>query len=83
MKVTVFKQKNGLPLLDRIEEVELAGVAFVVEVNRVVSAEAGVAKALGLAVKKAVHALPAEIAEAVRFDELADLLHRTGGGDEF
>jgi hypothetical protein len=48
--------------LDRIEEVELAGVPLVVEMNRIVAAEAGVAKSLGPAVEKAVHALMTEIA---------------------
>src|SRR3989338_1302225 len=74
---------NGLPLLNRIEEVELSGVALVVEVDRIVTAEAGVAKSLGPAVEKAVHALMTEITETVRVDELADLFHRTSGGDEF
>lgn len=41
---------NGLPLLNRVEEVELAGVSFIVEVNRIVAGETCVAEALGLAV---------------------------------
>ncbi|MCR4322464.1 MAG: hypothetical protein NUV74_19310, partial [Candidatus Brocadiaceae bacterium] len=48
---------NGLPLLRGLEEVELSGVALVVEVNRIVTAEAGVTKSLHPAVEKAVHTL--------------------------
>ena len=70
------------PLLERIEEVQLLGVAFVVEVNRVVAGEAGVAEALALAVEVGVHAVAAQVGERVGFDEAADLFHGAVRGDE-
>ena len=45
---TLWPQR--LSLLQRVEEMELSGVAFVVEVHGIIAAEAGVAEAVLLAV---------------------------------
>jgi hypothetical protein len=51
------------------EQMQLAGMAFVFEVNWVVAAEAGVAKTLFL-VEVRVHSFAAQIGKAVGFDKV-------------
>src|SRR5215471_997174 len=74
--------RPDLALLYRFEQMELAGVAFVFEMNGVVAAEARVAKAVFLAMEFSVHSFAAEIRQAVRFDEAADVFDRTGRCDQ-
>ena len=63
------------PLLERVEQVQLLGVAFVVEVDRIVAGEAGVAEALALAVEVNIHAVAAQVGECVGLEVAADFFH--------
>ena len=62
-------------MLQRIEQVKLACVPFVFEMNGVVAAETGVAETLLVSVEIFIHAVIAEIGETVGFDKAADLFH--------
>jgi hypothetical protein len=59
------------------EQVELAGMSFVFEVNGVIATEASIAKTSTLAVEVGVHPFSTKIGESVGFNEAADLFDRT------
>ena len=71
-----------LARLDCVEEVELLCLALVIKMEWIVPAEAGITEAVGLAVKKGVHALSTEIGNAVRIDEFTDLFQGVRRGNE-
>ena len=63
---------NRLALLDGFEEVELLCLALVVKMKGIVSAEAGITETIGLTIEKRIHAVSAEIGNAVRINEFTD-----------
>ena len=65
-------------MLQRLEQVKLACVPFVFEMNRVVAAKAGVAEALLVSVEVIIHAVTAKVSETVGFDKAADIFQRIG-----
>ena len=54
---------------------KLAGMSLVLEVDRVIAAETGIAKALLLAVEVRIHPFPTELGEGIGVDEAADLFY--------
>ena len=60
---------------ERVVYMKLAGMSLVLEVDRVIAAETGIAKALLLAVEVRIHPFPTEIGEGVGVDEAADLFY--------
>src|SRR3990172_11163742 len=83
MRTDGWRASGISALRDGFEQVQLLGVAFVVEVDGVVAGEAGVAKALLLAVKVRVHPFLTQVCERVGLDETANLFHGIIRGDEF
>src|SRR3990172_8652521 len=81
-KVALCQLREISALLDGFKQVQLLGMAFVVEMDRVVAGEAGVAEALALAVEVSVHAVAAQVGECVGLDEAADFFHGAVRGDE-
>src|SRR5262249_12086631 len=66
----------------RFEEVQLLGVPFVFEVNRVLGGKAGVAKTLAPATEIRIHTFVAQIGQRIRLDIAADFFNGIGRGDQ-
>src|SRR5919109_285815 len=56
---------------------------FVIEMNGIVRAETSITVTFAATIEKSVHAIQAEISEAVGFNEPSDLFHGAGGSDQF
>jgi hypothetical protein len=57
------------------KKMQLAGMPFVFKVDRVIAAEASIAKTPTLAVEISVHPFSTEIGESVGLDETADFFN--------
>ena len=66
------------PILQGIEQVKLACVPFVLEMNGVIAAKTRIAETALASVEVIIHAFMAKISEAVGFDKAPDLFQRTG-----